>query len=144
MNSIEYDFLKIISEGKIKNSSNLIEVIEFAKHGFNATAIYQLGRVLQWQPVTLAKSISTTVITLEYHRKNKTPLNKSVSEKVIELARLSTIGVVYFGNIERWNNWLSTPNMQFYNKPPKSLIHTIRGWELIKRIVLGLDHGFIA
>lgn len=94
--------------------------------------------------MTLAKSIGTTVIILEYHRKNKTRLNISVSEKVFELARLSTIGVVYFGNIDRWNNWLSTPNMQFYNQPPKSLIHTIRGRELIKRIVLGLEHGFVA
>lgn len=144
MNSIEYDFLKIVSEGEITDSSNPIDIIELVKLGLNATAIYQLGRVLQWEAVTLAKSIGTTVKTLEYHRKNKTPLDISVSEKAIELARLSTIMIGYFGNIERWNMWLSTPNMQFYNKTPQSFAHTVCGRELIKRIVLDLEHGFVA
>lgn len=74
----------------------------------------------------------------------KTPLSMPVSEKALELSRLSTIGIGYFGNIERWNQWLNTAHVQFDNQPPHTFMHTIRGRELIKRIILGLEHGLTA
>lgn len=144
MNTVEYDFLKAVSGGEITSSSNPIEVIKFVRLGIKATAIYQLGAKLKWEPAAIAKVIGTTTMSLERHRKNKTPFSLSVSENVIELAMLSTIGIDYFGNIARWNLWLNAAHVQFDNQSPYSFMHTIRGRELIKRTILGLEYGLTA
>ena len=144
MNILEHDFIRVVSSGKITNSSNAIEEISVATHGLNATAINVLGKQLQWDAVVMAKAIGTTVRTLERHKQDKKPLGIKLSENALELARLSTIGIAYFGNIKRWNEWLNIPNAQFDNQEPKAVVHTIRGRELIKRIIRGLEYGFTA
>lgn len=61
---------------------------------------------------------------------------------MLELARLSIAAVAYFGNVNRWNNWLTIPHIQFHNHKPASVINTIRGRELIKRVICGLEQSF--
>jgi putative toxin-antitoxin system antitoxin component (TIGR02293 family) len=144
MNILEHDFISVVSGGKITKNSNAIEEIGVATHGLKATSINVLGKQLQWDAVVIAKAIGTTVRTLERHKQDKKPLGIKLSENALELARLSTIGISYFGDVKRWNEWLNTPNTQFDNKEPKTVVHTIRGRELIKRIIRGLEYGFTA
>jgi uncharacterized protein (DUF2384 family) len=62
----------------------------------------------------------------------------------MNILELDFIGTSYFGNVKRWNEWLNTPNTQFGNKEPKTVLHTIRGRELIKKIIQSLEYGFTA
>ncbi|NYR13087.1 DUF2384 domain-containing protein [Pseudoalteromonas sp. MIP2626] len=50
----------------------------------------------------------------------------------------------YFGDVKRWNQWLDIPNLQFDNHCLGELMNTIRGRELIRRVINGLQYGFTA
>lgn len=115
MNTIDNDFLNVVSDGEITNSSNILEQIAFVKRGIKVDTIDLLGQKIKWKPTVLAKAIGTTATTLERHRKNKASLRLSVSENALELAKLATFAIRFFGNIERWNEWLNTANVQFDN-----------------------------
>lgn len=144
MISVERDFIDVVSGGKITAGSNIIEEVEFVTRGINVAAVNSFCKKLQWESPSVAWAIGTTIRTLERHKKENKRLSASISENALELARLSTIGTNYFGNVDRWNAWLNMAHVQFNNLPPKSFINTIRGRELIKRVILSLEHGFTA
>jgi putative toxin-antitoxin system antitoxin component (TIGR02293 family) len=141
---VKRDMLKLISGGKLSLGSNPIAEINLATMGLDTSSILALGRHMHWDLNSTAKAIGATTRTLERHRVDNKPLNIKVSENALEIARLSSIGIEYFGDIARFNEWLSTPNTQFDNKKPVTVIHTVRGRELIKRIIRGLEYGFTA
>jgi putative toxin-antitoxin system antitoxin component (TIGR02293 family) len=144
MSIFEHDFMRILSDGKITTKSNAIDEIDLATNGVKAAAILILAKQLQWATSDIARAIGTTSRALQSHSHNNKTLNMKISENALEVARLSNIGIAYFGNIKRWNEWLNKPHIQFDQKQPKSVMHTIRGRELIKRIILGLEYGFAA
>ena len=67
-----------------------------------------------------------------------------MSENTLDVARLMNLGIAYFESVERWNLWLNTPHVQFNNSAPVSVLESASGRALIKRIVLGLEYGFVA
>ncbi|MEJ2911783.1 MbcA/ParS/Xre antitoxin family protein [Pseudoalteromonas sp. C12FD-1] len=86
------------------------------------------------------KMLSTSERTL-LRNKDK-HLNKQISENAIKVARLSNFGTAYFSSIDNWNTWLYTPNIQFDNQPAQAIMRSIRGRELIRRVISRLEHGF--
>lgn len=138
----QHNFLEVISDGLITGGSNMIEEIEVVSRGVKVGAVSLLGKELQWEAGSIAWAIGTTPRTLERHKKDNKRLSVSISENALELAKLSTLGLEYFGDVKRWNEWLNMPNVQFNNQTPKSFMNTILGRELIKRVILSLDYGF--
>ncbi|ATC94720.1 type II toxin-antitoxin system Xre/ParS family antitoxin [Pseudoalteromonas tunicata] len=144
MNLVDTDYLGIVTNGKVTIHSNAIDEINIATEGLTVNGVKSLGKKLNWDHNLLAFSIGTTTRTLERYSADKKRLGAKVSENALEIARISSQGTAYFGDVKRWNEWLNTPNTQFGNQEPKSVIHTIRGRELIKRVLLGLEYGFTA
>ncbi|MDP5213380.1 DUF2384 domain-containing protein [Pseudoalteromonas tunicata] len=144
MNLVDTDYIGIVTNGKVTIHSNAIDEINIATEGLTVNGVKSLGKKLNWDHNLLAFSIGTTTRTLERYSADKKRLGAKVSENALEIARISSQGTAYFGDVKRWNEWLNTPNTQFGNQEPKSVIHTIRGRELIKRVLLGLEYGFTA
>ena len=144
METVKFDFIKVVSGGLITNNSNTLEEINVATKGLKASSIFLLSKSLGWEQKVIAKTIGTTTRTLERHVKDRKPLGINLSQNALEVARLSSTGISYFGDVKRWNEWLNTAHTQFDGKAPKDFLHTIRGRELIKRIINGLEYGFTA
>ena len=140
----DIDFIKIVTGGKITYSSNPLYEIKVVSAGIIFSDATLFRKNLCWNLTFLAKATGVSVKTIERHQKNNKPFNLSASQNMLELARLSLVGVAYFGNVNRWNHWLTTPHIQFHNNKPISVIDTIRGRELIKGIIFGLEQGFTA
>jgi putative toxin-antitoxin system antitoxin component (TIGR02293 family) len=138
------DFIKIVTGGKITYSSNPLDEMEIISSGvmFNDATLFRQS--LHWNVTLLAEATGISVKAIERHQKSNKPFNLSTSQSILELAKLSLLGVSYFDNVNRWNYWLSTPHIQFNGHKPLSVINTIRGRELIKRIICGLEQGFSA
>jgi putative toxin-antitoxin system antitoxin component (TIGR02293 family) len=119
-----------------------MDEINVAKKGLRVSSTDDFCKSLLWDKATFSKMIGTTPRMLERRREDKKPLGFELSESALELARLSTFGIKYFESVERWNNWLNTPNMQFNRMKPCSVLNTVRGRELVRIIVLKLENGF--
>ncbi|MBH0093648.1 antitoxin Xre/MbcA/ParS toxin-binding domain-containing protein [Pseudoalteromonas sp. SCQQ13] len=147
MNKVQYistkhDFLNVVTLGKLNTHSNPMPEIAIVKEGLTTAGLCTFSTLMQWELSTLAKVLGTTKRTL-LRNKDK-PLNKQISENSIEVARLSNFGIAYFSSIDNWNTWLDTPNVQFDNQPARAIMNSIRGRELIRRVISGLQHGFTA
>lgn len=140
--STKHDFLNTVTLGELNTHSSPMAEIAIVKVGLTTAGLRTFSTSIQWELSTLAKALGTTERTL-LRNKDK-PLNKQISENAIEVARLSNFGIAYFSSIDNWNIWLGTPNVQFDNQPARAIMNSIRGRELIRRVISGLQHGFTA
>ena len=136
------DFLKVLSNGELASSSNLLDEINYISLGVTLDGVLAFANLMNWDKSTLEKATSITLKALTI-KKNKR-LSKRESELIIEVAKLSTLGAQYHGSIDNWNKWLSTPHIQFGGHPPITVLETISGRELIKSVIIKLKHGFLA
>ncbi|MEW9799751.1 antitoxin Xre/MbcA/ParS toxin-binding domain-containing protein [Alteromonas sp. CYL-A6] len=138
------DVVNIVSGGKVNRESSLLDELSVIRNGLPVNTVRHLGTIMLWNKGMLAKHLHTTTKTLERCAKDNKPLNSQISESALDIAKLTDTGLAYFGSIERWRLWLNTPNMQFHNEKPSSVIDIATGRNLIRRIIRGLEYGFAA
>jgi putative toxin-antitoxin system antitoxin component (TIGR02293 family) len=63
------------------------------------------------------------------------------SEKIIEIAEVTKLGLEVFGSMEKFRLWLNTPNFALGNKPPMDLIKNSYGKELVLTELHHINHG---
>ncbi len=63
------------------------------------------------------------------------------SEKIIEMAEVTKIGLDVFGSMEKLNLWLNTPNYALSNLKPIELITDSYGKKLVIGELTRIDHG---
>ncbi|WP_262387566.1 antitoxin Xre/MbcA/ParS toxin-binding domain-containing protein [Pseudoalteromonas sp. BZK2] len=107
-----------------------------------SSGVYAFASLMGWDMATVANALGTTSATLS--RCKSKSLSSQTSEHAIEVARLSMVGINYFGNIENWNAWLNTAHIQFNSRAPRLVLNSIRGRELIKNVIKQLQYGFTA
>ena len=134
------DYLHVISEGKLSIYSNYLTEIDYLRQGLTTSGLQAFADLLNWELTTVAKAVGTTKRTLIRNKAKR--LNKQVSENALDVARLSTFGMKYFGSVNDWNLWLDTHKAEFNNQPPRSFINSIRGRELIKEAINALKFNF--
>ena len=64
-----------------------------------------------------------------YQQQNK-PFKPSLTEKIIELAEVTNLGIEVFGNNEKFRVWLETPNYALGNLKPFDLLRDSYGKEM--------------
>ena len=136
------DLIDLISCGELTSHSDPLSEIRLVRNGMKSSGVYAFASLMGWDMATVAIALGTTSATLS--RCKSKSLSSQTSEHAIEVARLSMIGINYFGNIENWNAWLNTAHIQFNGRPPQLVLNSIRGRELIKNVIKQLQYGFTA
>lgn len=80
------------------------------------------------------------------HRYKVTPnfkFKRIHSEKIIELAEVTVIGLDVFGNMEKFKLWLDTPNFALGNLRPFELLNDSYGKELVLSELTRINHGIL-
>ena len=138
------DLLDVLSNRRINLNSNPLDEIDFLSQRLDISSIERLRCELNWARETLLKVISINTRDIGNYKKGGQLLNITVVENIVELAKVATVCLHYFGSVERWNRWLNQESIQFNNAPPLAVIHTIRGRELIKKMIVSLQNGYAA
>jgi putative toxin-antitoxin system antitoxin component (TIGR02293 family) len=66
------------------------------------------------------------------------------SEKIIELAEVTNLGIEVFGDVERFRLWLETPNYALGNLKPKDLLKDSYGKEMVITELTHINHGILS
>ncbi len=66
------------------------------------------------------------------------------TEKILELAEVTTFGVSVFGNSEQFYSWLKTPSYAFNNLKPAELIRDSYGKEMVMAELNCIEYGIFA
>lgn len=75
--------------------------------------------------------------TEEFHFK---PIH---SEKIIEMAEVTKVGLDVFGNMEKLKLWLNTPNYALGKLMPIELLKNSYGKELVITELIHINHGIL-
>lgn len=77
-------------------------------------------------------------------KKEHEKLSIKVAEHTLFIKKLYELGVNIFGNTERFNQWMKTPNPTLGNEIPKSFLDTIPGIMFLENKLNEIAHGFSA
>ena len=66
------------------------------------------------------------------------------SERIIEMAEVTHLGLEVFGNMEKFRLWLDTPNFALGNIQPKELLRDSYGKELVMGELARINYGILA
>lgn len=83
------------------------------------------------------KTLQRYKATSEHHFK---PMH---SEKIIEVAEVTKLGLEVFGNLEKFKLWLITPNYALGSLKPLELLEDSYGKELIIGELTRINHGIL-
>ncbi|RZJ71726.1 antitoxin Xre/MbcA/ParS toxin-binding domain-containing protein [Flavobacterium sp.] len=87
-------------------------------------------------------SISTK--SLQRYKKDLSKFKPIHSEKIIELAEVTNLGVSVFGDVEKFKLWLNTPSFALGSNKPKELLKDSYGKELVVGELTRIDHGILS
>ena len=65
------------------------------------------------------------------------------SEKIIEMAEVTNVGIEVFGDMEKFKLWLDTPNFSLGNLKPIELLKDSYGKELVISELTRINHGIL-
>lgn len=85
--------------------------------------------------------------TKSMHRYKQSPdhLFKPIhTEKIIEMAEVTQLGLDVFGSMEKFNLWLHTPNFALGRRTPIELIKDSYGKEMVMTELTLIDHGIFS
>ncbi len=77
-------------------------------------------------------------------KKEHEKLPIKVAEHTLFIKRLYELGATIFGDIERFNQWMKTPNPVLGNEIPKTFLDTISGIMFLENKLNEIAHGFSA
>ena len=66
------------------------------------------------------------------------------SEKIIEMAEVTNIGLDTFGDMDKFKLWLDTPNFSLGNLKPMELLKDSYGKEMVVGELTRINHGILA
>ena len=140
---IKYKIIKdfLGGEGLVKEPiNNQYDLIKLTRQGLSKKQLLFLAKKLSLSLNEISKILPLSIRTLQRYRKDHI-LNPDVSDQIILIAELYSIGLNVFGELEKFSKWLRNPNTALSNHCPIDLIDTSFGIELIKDELGRIQHG---
>ena len=109
---------------------------------------YSLFNLIQfYTPFTendWAKLLDISTKSLQrYKTSNEHRFRPIHSEKIIEMAEVTRLGLDTFGDNNKLKLWLNTPNYALGNLPPIELLKDSYGKELVMSELIHINHGIL-
>lgn len=82
--------------------------------------------------------------SLQRYKQTERPFKSMLSEKIIEIAEVTNVGLDVFGDIEPLKRWLETPNFALGNFKPLELLKNSYGKELVLGELTRINYGILA
>jgi putative toxin-antitoxin system antitoxin component (TIGR02293 family) len=82
--------------------------------------------------------------TLKHRRQRQEPLSLDESDRLARVARVYTLAVRVFGDLEKARRWLSKPKMRFDEQTPLAMLRTDLGGRQVEEMLTQIDEGMFA
>lgn len=90
-----------------------------------------------------ASLLNISTKSLQRYKQSSKQFKPNQSEKIIEMAEVTTIGLDVFGDINKFKLWLDTPNFALGNLKPMDLIKDSYGKELVISELTRINYGIL-
>lgn len=90
-----------------------------------------------------ANFLDISTKSLQRYKQSSKQFKSNQSEKIIEMAEVTTVGLDVFGEMEKLKLWLDTPNFALGNLNPKELLKDSYGKELVISELTRINYGIL-
>ena len=90
-----------------------------------------------------ANFLDISTKSLQRYKQSSKQFKSSQSEKIIEMAEVTSVGLDVFGDLDKFKLWLDTPNFALGNLNPKDLLKDSYGKELIISELTRINYGIL-
>ena len=123
--------------------SDKILIVEAIKKGL-PYSIFKLIQIIS--PFTIAdwaNYLDISTKSLVRYRQQGKRFKSIHSEKIIEIAEVTNLGLEVFNDAEKFKLWLETPNFYLGDQKPFDLIKDSYGKEMVIGELTRIDHGIL-
>jgi len=82
--------------------------------------------------------------SLQRYKQSSQNFKPIQSEKIIEMAEVTTVGMDVFADVDKFKLWLNTPNYSLGNLKPIELLKDSYGKELVIGELTRINYGILA
>lgn len=91
-----------------------------------------------------ANFLDISTKSLQRYKQSSKQFKPNQSEKIIEMAEVTNVGLDVFGDMDKFKLWLDTPNFALGNLKPMDLIKDSYGKELVISELIRINYGILA
>jgi len=103
--------------------------------------------IQQFTPFTddhWADFLDISTKSLQRYKQTSKSFKSIQSEKIIEMAEVTHVGLDVFGDMEKFKLWLETPNFSLGNLKPMELLKDSYGKELVISELIRINYGILS
>ena len=127
-----------------KSFNDNITLVAASKKGLLPQAVFDFISLSDFSFPHVEKMLNKTIKTFTSYKKNKTPLDPVLSEKLLKFFSLYNKGQSVFGSIDEFNKWLAEPSFGLGNTIPQDLLDTITRIQLVSEEPTRIEYGDLA
>lgn len=90
-----------------------------------------------------ANFLDISTKSLQRYKQSSKQFKSNQSEKIIEMAEVTSVGLNVFGEMDKFKLWLDTPNFALGNLNPKELLKDSYGKELVISELTRINCGIL-
>ena len=90
-----------------------------------------------------ANFLGLSTKSLQRYKQSSKNFQPIQSEKIIEMAEVTNVGLDVFGDMEKFKLWLDTPNFSLGNLKPIELLKDSYGKEMVISELTRINHGIL-
>ncbi len=124
--------------------NNKLLLVHIISEGIPYSLFANLQSYLPFSESDWTYYLSMSAKSLQRYKKEANTFKPVHSEKIIELAEVTHLGVNVLGNVERFKLWLNTPSFALGSNKPKELLKDSYGKELVVAELTRIDHGILS
>lgn len=158
-NKLDREITSIIKRVRTKNHNYLIstETSTFSNFFLDRMLVVQVIRegityslfnlIQRYSPFTendWSNLLDISTKSLQRYKQGAKNFKSTQSEKIIEMAEVTNIGLDVFGNMDKFKLWLDTPSFALGNCKPIELLRDSYGKEMVVGELTRINHGILA
>lgn len=124
--------------------SNRILITQVIKEGLPYSIFHLIQDSTPFSENDWANFLDISTKSLQRYKQTSKPFKRTQSEKILEMAEVTNVGLDVFGDMNTFKQWLDTPNFALGNIKPILLLTDSYGKELILAELTRINHGILA
>jgi putative toxin-antitoxin system antitoxin component (TIGR02293 family) len=123
--------------------SNKLLIIEAIRTGIPYSLFSLIQHYTPFSENDWANFLDISTKSLHRYKQSSKQFKPNQSEKIIEMAEVTNVGLDVFGDITKFKLWLDTPNFSLGNMKPMELIKDSYGKELVISELTRINYGIL-
>lgn len=118
-------------------------IIQLIKVGLPYSFFKLIQNYTPFSEADWAKFLDLSIKSLQRYKQNSRSFRPLQSEKIIEMAEVTNVGLDVFGEMNKFKLWLDTPNFSLGSMKPIELLNDSYGKEMVIAELTRINYGIL-